>query len=269
MTCTHLLKMNFQFLLQGTPIEKEEAAALLKATKGSDKECFPIDLEKVIDLKVLDGRTLFELAVEKRIPDLASLAFKISNPTPKKSSVDNSRKIKRGYKTQKPVKVLEAEDIIETLNKSSSYWAVGAAALLMETSEHEWTTMRELAVRLVNELDKQKAIPKDSVVFKGFIRTREGLEPVDNSKDVERKDTFHVSPLYIGLRQGLIWCVQNNLIEQKSLVSVSPTNENSNKGTMSRIFYRIRATENATAVVSLWADLPNYIETFYRSRRAA
>lgn len=261
--------MNFQFLLQGTPIEKEEAAALLKATKGSDEECFPIDLEKVIDLKVLDGRTLFELAVEKRIPDLASLAFKIANPSSKAHSKSAPRKINRGQKKQTAVRALSAEDVIESLNKSSSYWAVGAAALLMETNEDEWTTMREVAVRLVNELDKQKSVPKNSILFKGFTRTSNGLEPIDNSKDVERKDTFHVSPLYIGLRQGLIWCVQKNLIEQKSLISVSPTTENSNKGTMSRIFYRIRATEAATDVVSLWADLPNYVETFYRSRLAA
>jgi len=65
-----------------------------------------------------------------------------------------------------------------------------------------------------------------------------------------------------------LWCVKNGLVEQKSLMSVTPTNE-SNKGTMSRIFYKIKATENANSIVGLWADLPNYIESFYRARRMA
>lgn len=268
MTSTHLLKMNFQFLLQGTPIEKEEAAALFKATRSSKDDCYPIDLEKVIDMKVIDSKKLFELAVEKKIPDLASLAFKVSLASNGSNSAPRRRSANRNARRMSKVRSSAPEEIIDLLNRTSSYWATGAASILLETSSTEWCTLREIAVSIVNTLDKQARIPRNSVLFRGFIQTENGWEPQDISDGVQRKDTYPVSPVYIGLREGLIWCVKNNLVEQKSLMSVSPTQEG-NKGTMSRIFYKIKATESANEVVALWADLPNYIESFYRARRSA
>jgi len=268
LTSTHLLKMNFQFLLQGTPIEKEEAAALFKATQSAKTDYYPIDLEKVIDLKVIDSKKLFDLAVEKKIPDLASLAFKVSLATNSNASKPRVRNPNRIARRTARVRGSSSEEIIELLNQTSSYWATGAASILLETSSTEWCTLREIAINIVNMLDRQTRMPKNSVLYRGFTQTDEGWEPLDFSYGVERKNTFHVSPVYIGLREGLLWCVKNGLVEQKSLMSVTPTNE-SNKGTMSRIFYKIKATENANSIVGLWADLPNYIESFYRARRMA
>jgi len=260
--------MNFQFLLQGTPIEKEEAAALFKATQSAKTDYYPIDLEKVIDLKVIDSKKLFDLAVEKKIPDLASLAFKVSLATNSNASKPRVRNPNRIARRTARVRGSSSEEIIELLNQTSSYWATGAASILLETSSTEWCTLREIAINIVNMLDRQTRMPKNSVLYRGFTQTDEGWEPLDFSYGVERKNTFHVSPVYGGLREGLLWCVKNGLVEQKSLMSVTPTNE-SNKGTMSRIFYKIKATENANSIVGLWADLPNYIESFYRARRMA
>jgi hypothetical protein len=274
LTSTHLLKMNFQFLLQGTPIKEAEAAALLEATKGSTGEMYPIDLEKVIDMKVIDSKKLFALAIEKQIPDLASLAVRVSVAQSEKSVAPKAHGRMSRLKSRSPKKMAympdeRPESIIESLHQSSSYWAVGAATILLETGNKEWSTLREIAVNTVRTLDLSTKMPKNSVMYKGFSLQNGEWVPVDSNKGVKRKDTFHVCPMYIGLREGLIWCVKKGLVEQKSMLSVSPENENSNRGTMSRIFYKIRATEKADKVVSMWGDLPNYIESFYRIRLTA
>lgn len=268
LTSTHLLKMNFQFLLQGAPLDQKEAAALMTAAQKKGDSCFSIDLEKVIDVKVLDTKKLFDLAIEQKFPELASLAVRVSvaQNGPFWKAEKNDKKMIKKHRQHKQTSDSTPEDIIESLHKSSSYWAVGAASILLETGKQDWITMREIALNVARDLDKSRKMPKNSILYKGFTRENGVLVPLDLNNFNERKTTFHVSPIYIGLREGLVWCVKHGLIEQKRSVATSAANIN--KSMMSRVYYRLKATDKAKEVRDLWGDLSTYIESFYKVRLA-
>lgn len=253
-------------MLQGAPLAQKEAAALMTAAQKEGDSPFSIDLEKVIDVKVLDAKKLFDLAVEQKFPELFSLAVRVSlaqnGPLPKDEK--NDQKLIKKRRQPKQTSDPTPEDLIERLHRSSSYWAVGAASILLETGKQEWATMREIALNVARELDKSRKIPKNSVLYKGFTRENGVLIPLDLNNFNERKTTFHVSPIYIGLREGLVWCVKQGLIEQKRLVSTSAPNVKNSM--MSRVYYRLKATEKAREVRDLWGDLSTYIESFYKIR---
>lgn len=68
--------MDIKFKYQGCTLENPEAAALMKAAKA--KQPFEIDLETLIDVKIMDSDKLFSLSVEQKSSALASLAFKLA-----------------------------------------------------------------------------------------------------------------------------------------------------------------------------------------------
>lgn len=260
--------MNFQFLLQGAPLDQKEAVALMTASQKKGESCFSIDLEKVIDVKVLDTKKLFDLAIEQKFPELASLAVRLTVAQKgqlRKAEKSDKKMVKRP-RQPKQTSDSTPETIIERLHNSSSYWAVGAASILLETGKQEWITMREIALNVARELDKSRKMPKNSVIYKGFTRENGVLVPLDLNTFNERKTTFHVSPIYIGLREGLVWCVKQGLVEQKKSISTSAPNTNQNM--MSRVYYRLKATDKAREVRDLWGDLSTYIESFYKIRLA-
>ena len=260
--------MNLQFRLKGTPLEKADAKALLAITQKDTKEPFEIDLEKIIDLQVLDSRKLFELAIQSKTPQLAELAFQVGSTTkrkrgrpPGKTSVSPKKMKSRMNATP--------EEIVEELHKSSSYWAVGAASIILEAQPNEWLTTREIAIRIANKFSKRNRVPQNSVLFKGFVRDKNQLIPLDFSSKTDRNKTFHVSPIYLGIREGLIWCVKRGLIEQKTDVSVGSRDKTKVTGRgskVSRVFYKVRATKKATEIVDMWGDLTKYVESFYKTR---
>ena len=73
--------MDFHFRFNGTPLQHEEARALLQATKKDEKKSLTIDLEKIIDMKVLDSRKLFDIALKEKTPHLAHVAFQLGATT--------------------------------------------------------------------------------------------------------------------------------------------------------------------------------------------
>ena len=263
--------MNFQFRLKGTPIENAEAKALLAVTQPDTKAPLAIDLEKIIDLRVLDSTTLFELAIKNKTPQLAKLAFEVGSHTVKRKRGRPPGKTSVSPKKMKSKVNATPEEIIEELHKSASYWAVGAASIILEAQPDEWLTTREIAIRIANRFSKRNRVPQNSILFKGFVKDKNGLIPLDFSSKTERNKTFHVSPIYLGIREGLIWCVKRGLIDQQSEVSIGARDKKKplTRGSkMSRVFYKIKATKKATEIVEMWGDLPKYVESFYKTRTA-
>lgn len=264
--------MDFHFRFNGTPLQHEEARALLQATKKDEKKSLTIDLEKIIDMKVLDSRKLFDIALKEKTPHLAHVAFQLGATT---STPARKRGRPPGSKNKVTKKVNSSiqdtpDQIIHRLHKSSSYWAAGVAAIILESSETEWITTREIATRLANKLHQKGNLPKDSLLYKGFIKSKGSLIPLDLTTKVDRSRTFHVSPLYLGIREGLIWCHRRGLIEHTTDVSTGARDKKkaSNRGVhTSRVFYKIRATKKATEVLDLWADIDKYVESFYKTRK--
>lgn len=258
--------MNFQFQLNGTPIAQDEAIALLSAVSG-EKEV-KLDLASLIDLRRINSKSLFEMAVQNEQPELANLAWKISvaktfkrEPKEKKgSSIEGILK--------QPKEVLSVEQVIEKLNQTQAYWAAGAALLLSSIGTEGTTTLRQIAIDFADWCYSKDLVPDTSVLFRGFELRRGRMEPVDFVSGVDRRKTFHVAPLYIGLREGLLFCQHNQLVEVKNSVSTNnPNAGGSGKAShLSRVFYKVKGTEKGVKVQQLWADAEDYVVQFFRNR---
>jgi hypothetical protein len=254
--------MTFQFLLNGTPLEQGEAATLIKTVRNS-RSTPTIELSEVFDISKLDSKALFEIAVTMGSQELASLAWKISVGKPVK-------KMKAGRPATQKTVWEGPEALIEELHKSQSYWAVGAAMILDYFSEfNDWNTLRKIAIFYVNDIDaSNNKVPHDSILYKGFTWSEElgNFEPVVLRAGVDRKDTFHVSPMYLSLREGMNWCMKNGLVEQKSQMSYGSL-DGASGNTMQRVYYNLRLTKRGQDVSLLWADSNEYILNFFASRR--
>lgn len=259
--------MNFQFCFNGTPIEPSEAVALLEATSGKDRNGSIIDISNFIDSKNLDANKLFELSVSSKNQGLASLAWKISiQQSQAKPSSGDTQNIK-AIVAPSNNKTNNLEDIIEHLNSTTSYTALGVALILNATKDKEWVTLRGVASDVVNEILSEKLHLTKSKFFRGFESQGGVYTPLDLSSGHKRKYTFHVSPLYISLREGLVYCKTHGLVEQKKLLSTgAPYAKNSSPSADStrRLYYKIKASERGHELIKLWADLDRYIEKTIR-----
>lgn len=253
--------MNIQFSLAGTQIETNEALALLAASNQDSTKSNPvIELDKIIDLHDLDANVLFQTAVTTGNQELASLAWKISvhkqQSSTKPKETPNLTLV--SYKRQ--AESLEA--IIEYLNSTSSYCSTGVAMVLKMASEKEWTTLRETAIHFANTMWTKHPETRVSKFFRGFELINGELAPIDYNGKIDRKKTFHVSPMYIALREGLLYCTRNNLVEQKRMLSVgAPYTKNPTASIQStrRIYYKFKATERGMNLTEMWADMDRYI----------
>lgn len=268
------MNMPFQFLLGNTPIKQAEAAALLAATGEYGQGPIEIELTKVFDLKKLDSNRLFELSVKEQSPELASLAWKISiqNFAEGKTNFSNKRStpVTRNGAHKKIFKEsATADELIEKLNSHSCYWSAGAA-LLLRSCASDWVTLREAATDYVNTLWRNTSVRETCVAFRGFERNPNigAWEPVDNASDVNRKNTFHVSPVYIGLREGLIWCRNHELVDQEKGISVGSFKDDAHAKAehMQRVYYKVRATSKGCELLNSWGDIDDYIDRVFASR---
>ncbi len=260
------MNMSFQFLLESTPIKQTEAAALLAATGDYGDGPIAIELSKLFDLRKLDSKKLFELSVQKENPELASLAWKISVQKPNKT-ISRVSTTGRAGAHLKMVESPTKENLIERLNSYSGYWSAGAALILAKSSKGEWATLKEIATEYVNNLWQETEAPESCVAFRGFERDnrKDYWVPVDTKAGVERKLSFHVSPVYIGLREGLLWCRNHDLIEQQRGISVgsSKPNVQAKAEHMQRVFYQVRATEKGCEMIRAWGDVDDYIDRIF------
>lgn len=270
LTVQTVTDMNFQFHLQGTPIETKEAAALLTATGVDTSEGLRIDLEKFLDMRKINSRTLFDLSVQQESRELANLAWRISvgkTDTPAKISSPRGASLSRPSAFKEDT--LSLEDLIDKINRSDAYWAAGVAMIISDMHQEEWTTLRKIATAFVNECWEQRSLPNKSMAYRGFVLRDNGkLQPYEYAKGVNRKETFHVSPMYIGLREGLIFCQKHNLVEVRSAVSVGSQDDEKNAKApeIRRMFYKLRASGRGLALRELWSDCDDFAKLLFQKR---
>jgi hypothetical protein len=270
------MNMPFQFLLGNTPIKQTEAVALLAATGEYGQGPIEIELTKIFDLRKLDSQRLFELSVREQNQDLASLAWKISiqKSGEGQGNLSNRRSapvVRNGAHAKVLKEGATTEELIEKLNAHSSYWSAGAALLLRSCSS-DWVTLREAATDYVNMLWRNTSVRETCLAFKGFERNLNvgEWEPVDTAGSADRKRTFHVSPVYIGMREGLIWCRNHGLVEQEKAVSVGSLRDDAHTKAeyMQRVYYKVRATEKGSSMVNSWGDIDDYIDRVFASHNS-
>jgi len=261
--------MTFQFLFNGTPLEANEAAVLVKSI-NSGRTKPTIELSDVFDMSSVDSKALFDMAVDKGSHELASLAWKISVAKPARKP----HAVRRGRPAAAPSVWEGPEALIEELHKSQSYWSIGAAMLMTYLGDSDdWSTLRKIGVHFVNNLGSSELgtarMPDNSVLYKGFTWNDEKMEfePLDYRAGIDRKQTFHVSPMYLALREGLGWCGRHGLVEQKSQISYGSKDQDQDSATMRRVYYSVRLTKRGHDVIKLWADSRAYIESYFMKRR--
>jgi hypothetical protein len=260
--------MTIQFLLQDLPLDRNEVLALMEPHAGSKAKPIKVDLSEFILGSFTDSQKLFEMAVKNNNKGLVDIAWKIAMDAHKDPTAVIARPKKvlsKGKNLEKINPSVKIEDLIEKLNSHQSNWATGAAMLLQSTSKGEWKTLKEIACDFVNK----NSFSPTSLNYKGFELNRyNGMyEPVELRPTIERKLTFHVSPLYIGLREGLIWCRTHGLVQQKNGISYgSTTSTGSSFNKMQRVFYKVKATDRGEQLVKLWADINDYVMNFCMAR---
>lgn len=268
--------MDIQFSLHGAPLLLSEAEALIQSSSNIKKP-LEIDISDYFDVSDLDSGNLFELAVKTKNQDLASLAFKISVSKSKPSkSLQDQKKTKNTivniipYKNSNRKLKSNVEDVIYDLNKSSSSAMIGAAIILKMVSQKDETTLRETAIWAVNTMwEKDKSV-RSSKFFKGFELLGGKLEPIHLRQGIERRHTFHVSPLYIGLREGLAYCLQQGLVtSRKRLSTGSYKDKTPRSDLMQRVYYSFKKTEKGEELINLWADLDDYIYKGFCAQKEA
>ena len=262
--------MDIKFKYQGCTLENLEAIALMKAAKAPQP--FEVDLGKLIDIKVIDSQKLFKLSVEQQNPALANLAFKLATTEKKEFKVvvkaPTSAKVS---KKQEPVTKTQAVDIVDYLNRKSCYRNAGATLLLHFCATTESRAIRDIAVEFANKCLSEYKIDPRSVVFRGFTKTKTGLlEPIETHSAVIRRDSFHVSPLYIALRAGLTYCDNNGLLSIRQQYSNGSHSENASAKAdlMRRMFYTFKLTGKGNEVKETWGDMEAYLVKFFNSRHA-
>jgi len=261
-----LSDMNFQFCLMGTPVELNEAAALMTATRGTNKKPLDIELSNLLDFNTVDSKKLFELAVESNNQELASLAWKVSvnqkQHRPQLQQVQNvlPKKVKQVVVATSNTSV---DDLIDKMVQSTAYPFVGAAMLLKAANDKEWVTLRETALYFANSMWAAPTISRKSRFFRGLTWENGKLTTLDLSAGVPRRETFHVSPLYISLREGLIFCTKEGLVEQRRLLSTGCTDKEkivpNSIAQMKRMYYKVRLTAKGRELCSQWGDIEYYI----------
>lgn len=268
--------MDIQFSLHGAPLLLSEAEALIQSSSNIKKP-LEIDISDYFDVSDLDSNNLFELAVKTKNQDLASLAFKISVSKSKPSKSLQSQKKTANtivniipYKNNERKLKSNVEDIIHDLNKSSSLAMIGAAMILKMVSRKDETTIRETAIWTVNTMWEKGGNVQHSKLFKGFEFMGGKLEPIHLRHGIERRHTFHVSPIYIGLREGLSYCLQNGLVTSRKRLSTGSYKDKPHGAEqMQRVYYSFKKTEKGEELINLWADLDAYIYKGFCSQKEA
>lgn len=245
----------FSFNIKGTALSKDEAHALLEL---SSETPIALDLAKVVDLRKLNSKKLFQLSVEKQNPSLAQLAYKISTRTTLAKP--------RIRAARKPVEYVDLPvgKLLLKLTDSTSLWATGAAMILEATSnESEWT-VRQIATHFANTL----GVSSKSVLFKGFTLINGSWEPLTLKEGAKRSETFHACPTYMALREGAEWLVKNGLVARTEAVSKGSYSESETPqvAAMSRVYHKLTITNKGKDLLDLWSDIEDFITNSFDSR---
>lgn len=250
------LALMFTYTLKGKDLTKDEAVALAEATAAVP---IKIELSSVLNLRRVDSAKLFKLSVEKRSPELASLAWKISVEDAQENKEIKKTEKKEEFFVEQPI-----DKLLEEIHRSNALWAVGTAMTLNCASNGSWWTIRQIASYWVNTLE----VSPKSALFQGFELVNSVWEPKDFRSGVSRRETFHVSPVYMALREALNWMLKNNLVERRSNISKGGRSENQTPQVqaMMRPFYSLKLNERGREMMELWGDSEEFILNSFKSR---
>lgn len=283
-----------KFTYESTELNSDEAEALLSL--ANNKDDLIVDLSNVIKVNARSATEMFSLAVKHKNPHLASLAARLAissenvDRSPKKTTINVvSNKSKATKKLKAPVKnalkeLLErriegpVENIINELLQRNCRWAAGVVSILTfapgKTVNNYWQTdtitLKELAIEQNITLRRER-ISDESLAFKGFaLKGAYDVIPNDGPK-VSRNESFFTSPTYNALREGLIFCKANGLVELSHGLSVGTNKTDDNRfgpptAHLQRTFWQIKLSPKGEELIKQWGDSLDFLVNFWSSR---
>lgn len=261
--------MHFQFSFHGLSLNTEEAETLLCASSPRP-EPYNIDLGKAIDLKISAPAELFKQSIADKNPHLAALAAKLAIHAEQKPEV---KKIKKSTLAAPIKAAVLPDDFIYSLVSKPSYKSVGTALVLLRGDATNFKSLREIAIAFVNEMYADKKVPKNSVLFRGFVLDKQTnkLIPQDYTAGVSRNESFHVCPLYISLREGLITCKAKSLIETRAEFSTGSHKELASEKSkhLQRKFFLYSLLPAGINIRSTWHDMDEFVVNYFAKKVVA
>lgn len=262
------MQFELTFTLGKTKLNQSEAKALLSATSSPTK--ITIDILNHIDPNLVDSKKLFSLSVEKKNPELASLAARFAIEGIELSKRRRlSTEIKR-ISDIKPSRAIErASDAIAELNEMNGMKSLGAAMLLASLAKGQERTLRQIAVSIVNELAFKGEVSADSACFRGFMKDGDdNYKPIDKRPGIDRSECFHTSPVYTSLREGLSLLMSWGMIKTTKTTDFGSKsgNEEGNLKLLRRTVYNVELTELGIKASEQWADINKFISHRWSQR---
>lgn len=258
--------MKVQFQLGEVALEKNEAHTIHEIS-GAD-EVLTVDLFDHIDTSQINTDALFTMSIEKRDPALAALAAKLAI-----TGVKFSKKRaynKNGAKTIAQVETVKTDpfDALGQILNSNTLRSVGAAMILNSLADGERRSLREIAEDVVNHMHDYGFLNTEESpgFFKGFYQKRKGwFANIDRQSP---NQTYHTSPMYTAMREGLSFLKSVGLVDLEEDMSFGALNKklSGSQTHLRRRVYTVALNDAGVSLMDTWADSDAYIANFWTTR---
>jgi hypothetical protein len=259
--------MNLEFTIGDLPLDKSEVSALFSVAEK--QPTISVDITKHVDRALFDSKKLFNLSVQQRNPQLATLAAKLAIYKPAKPRRTYKRTGHKAVNLQQ-VNPLSTDEALNMFLTSHSLKTTGAAMLMLMCSNGVKATLKETATTMANMLD-HRLLDRGSDCFRGFHRNEKGfLEATLQSPGVDRATCYHASPMYTSLRDGLCLLIRSGLatMEEKTSFGSEDKELSERAQLLRRKVYHVGLTETGNDVARSWGDIEDYIDNFWAKRVA-
>jgi hypothetical protein len=254
---------NLQFTLYDQQLTEKEANALISLAKKESPEPIKIEISKIVKLKKLNIKQLFELSVTRKDENLAQLAWRLS-VAPSTAKFKNTTYRKNPIPHQIPQDQISTDTVVSKICNRKSNWAAGGAIILWaiyqsEVKPEDGLTLRTISELFLNRVWFDDLLQENSPVFKGFNyypNTEKAWEAHINKSDSDNRENYYGSPLYSALRSGLLWVKHHGLVDTQEAVSVGRVDglNDSNTEKMQRKYYTVHPTLFGIDTMKVWDD---------------
>ena len=260
--------MNVQFNLNGISLKQSEAETLL-TTAGAPS--IQLDISKYLSKGQVNVKKLFDLSIEKQRPELAALAAKLAIQAPahqQQQSEPKARQLRKGIRRLHEVEATDAPAIecLDYLLTHKKLGSIGAAMIIETVGSGRPTTLRDIAVEQVNRA-WNKGITEHSAIFRGFEDNGKSFVPIVTRAE-KGGITFHASPSYNALREGLKYLVKNGLAEATAKTTWGSDDKEltDNEKQLCRTVYEVNLSDKGKELNEIWGDAEKFIYSYWEER---
>jgi len=219
--------MNPLFSLGNSQMALDSALLIIKMAAKTNAPTIPLD--SVIDVNKLDPAKLTKIAMETGNKKLYDIAWNLKNvkpaakPEPRLPVVVSPAKtnpnvvpIRKGKSTK------SIQEILTYCDKYRNTSILGIGLVLQRAFEikdkpkkERVITLQELTVYWVEELWKDKRVPRSHKFFRNFDCTGLQIKPILKNDDKTGRKRYTTGPLYVALRDAVEFCRREGIIKDE------------------------------------------------------